>query len=262
MRRRGSFDIQKSVFKAFLSRELKTRFGRFKLGFFWAVIEPLSHVIVLSVLFSFLRDKNNFFGIPFPTFFATGIIAFFAFQKVLIISIASIKVNLGLFIYRQVKPIDAIMVRALLQFFIYLVVVAILIFIGHWFFGLNTLPHDPLRSLFVFFLLFLMGLGFGFMTAVIGVIYEEWSQFITLTTRPLYFISGIFFPLAVLPIEVHSYLLWNPILHGVEEFRKSWIIGYPSENTSLLYLIIFTLIVFMVGLSYYRKNRFKILMQH
>ena len=104
MQERTSWQIQKAVFFALFRRELQTRFGGYRLGYFWALIEPLSHIIMLCALFSLIRSSDEIYRAPFPVFFALGILSFFIFQKIAVNSQNSIRVNLGLFGYRQVKP--------------------------------------------------------------------------------------------------------------------------------------------------------------
>lgn len=260
MQARTSWQIQKAVFFALFRRELQTRFGGYRLGYFWALIEPLSHIIMLSALFSLIRSDNEIYRAPFPVFFALGILSFFIFQKIAVNGQNSIRVNLGLFCYRQVKPFDSIVVRAFIDFCVYLLAILFLALLGGWFFEYQVMPVDPLKSLLVLMLLFTLGLGVSFFTAVIAVLYEEWSQFIGIALRPMYFISGIFFPLAALPERLHVYLLWNPILHGVEALRGAWIVGYPAEKVSILYLAAWSLIILFLGMSYYRSNRVNVLM--
>ena len=259
MQTRSSWQVQKAVFFALFRRELQTRFGGYRLGYFWALVEPLSHVIMLSALFSLIRSDNEIYRAPFPVFFALGILSFFVFQKIAVNSQNSIRVNLGLFAYRQVKPFDAIVVRATIDFFVYLLAIFFLAVIGGWFFQYQVVPADPLKALVILSLLSLLGLGIGFFTAVIGVLHEEWAQFIAIVLRPLYFISGIFFPLAALPERLHVYLLWNPVLHGVEAFRGAWIVGYPADKVSIGYLGAWSLMILFLGMSYYRSNRVNVL---
>ena len=167
---------------------------------------------------------------------------------------------MGLFSYRQVKPFDAIVVRATLEL---LVIISVMIFttwLGIWVFNYECLPKNPLVVVFIIFGLFLLSLGLGFFSAVIGVKYPEAAQLINIIMRPLYFISGIFFPLEFMPKEYHIYLLWNPILHAVEQFRAAWINGYPPGDTSLIFLYMWALPLFFLGLAYCFNNRTKVLM--
>lgn len=260
MDKRTSWEIQKAVFWAMFIRELKTRFGRYRLSYCWALIEPLSHILVLSVMFSVIRERSGFYNIPLPIFFATGIVAYFSFQKLVNVSTASIRSNRGLFGFRQVKPLDAIVVRALLEGGINLTVLVVLAWIGGWFFGFNTLPDQPLKVLAILLLLFFLGMGIGFLTAVVGARYEEAAKFIPTLMRPMYFLSGVFFPLDALPQKYHALLLWNPVLHGVEQFRAAYIVGYPAPSTSAVYIGLWSLSAMLVGLLVFRYNRMQVLM--
>lgn len=258
MHLRNSWQIQQAVFLALFIREIKTRFGGYRLGLFWALLEPVMHIIVLTTLFTLL-GRGGFYGIPFALFFATGVISYFLFQKTVSGSINSIKANFGLFAYRQVKPLDAIIVRAFLELLILLSVMIFLSLLGFWVFDFDAFPKDPFYTMFVIIILFVMSMGFAFIAAVVGVKYPEASQLITLFMRPLYFISGIFFPLEVLPKEYHVYLLWNPLLHAVEQFRSGWLAGYPATETNLMYVIYWALPSLFFGLAYYRNNQTRVL---
>ena len=258
MQKRSSWQIQKAVFFALFVRELQTRFGKYRLGYLWALIEPLSHIIVLSVLFSFI-SREGVGGIPFPLFFGTGILTFFAFQSLVLTSINSITSNRGLLGYRQVKSSDTIITRSLLELTILIAVMFVLAFIGGWFLNYSVIPHDPLRALLVFLVMGVFGLGVGFLSAVIGALHEEWAKFITHIIRPLYFISGVMFPIQAIPEQYHHYLLWNPLLHGLEEFRSAYFQDYPQVDTSLSYVAIWALLALFCGLWYHRYKRLAVI---
>jgi len=259
MDQRSSWQIQKAVFHALFVREIQTRFGRFRLGFIWALIEPLSHIIVLSALFSTIRERNAFFDVPFPVFFATGVLSFFLFQKTVMSSLASIRVNEGLFGYRQVKPIDAVFVRAVLEIMVNLSCMLLLGIAGFWIFDYQLVPVRPLGLVSVIAVLCLFGLAVGLMVSVLSALSEELGKFVPTIMRPLYFLSGIFYPLDAIPQQYHVYLLWNPLLHGVEQFRAAFISGYPAENTSLYYVFFCAILSMFLGLLIYFINSERVL---
>lgn len=257
---RTPWQIQKTVFYALFNREITTRFGGYRLGVLWALIEPLSHILVLTFLFSFLRDRSGLQGVPFPIFFATGILTFFAFRQVALSGMTAISANLGLFGYRQVRPFDTVLVRAFLESTILILVLATLTWMGAWFFDLPTLPHDLPVAVLVLFLMLSIGLGVGFILSVFAILHPEWSQLVNmLMIRPLYFISGVFFPLASMPDQLQPYLLWNPLLHGIEQFRLAWLSDYDAGSTSIVFLAQASLLILVLGFMYFRANRFRVL---
>ena len=99
----------------------------------------------------------------------------------------------------------------------------------------------------------------GFFVAVIAVLHPEWVQLVDIFIRPLYFISGIFFPLSSMPEQVQPYLLWNPLLHGVEQFRSAWVLGYEAGATNIGFLAQASLLILVLGFMYFRANRFRVL---
>jgi capsular polysaccharide transport system permease protein len=259
MDKRSSWQIQKAVFHALFAREMQTRFGKYRLSYVWALIEPLSHIIVLSLLFSTIRERNSFFDVPFPLFFATGILSFFIFSKMVLSSLNAIPSNLGLYGYRQVKPLDTILVRCLLELLVILGAMFMLALIGGWIFDYPVVPVDPLGMVLILFLLSVLGFGIGLTVAVIGAVSEEVGKVVPNIIRPLYLLSGIIFPLQFVPEKYHTYLLWNPILHAVEQFRVASIEGYPASNTSLYFVFLSALFSLFFGLLFYRRNAQRVL---
>ena len=85
---------------ALFVREMKTRFVSYKMGYAWALIEPLSHVLILAALFS-ARGAKEIAGVPFVMFFLLGISPFLLFSKCMGQAIGTIEGNAGLFLYRH-----------------------------------------------------------------------------------------------------------------------------------------------------------------
>jgi len=68
------------VIDALLLRETRTMFSNSRLGYAWALVEPLSHVLLLSVVFTFLgHDAQPPIGSSMLTFYMTGVLAFLFF---------------------------------------------------------------------------------------------------------------------------------------------------------------------------------------
>jgi capsular polysaccharide transport system permease protein len=70
--KRGWEIMRRSVMALFL-RELKTRFGKYQLGYAWALIEPLGTIAVMLAVFTAM-GAVGYSGISFPLFLATGVI--------------------------------------------------------------------------------------------------------------------------------------------------------------------------------------------
>lgn len=97
--------------------------------------------------------------------------------------------------------------------------------------GLASLPHRPEHVILAFLATWLLGLGFGTLNAVIASLWDTWTQIEKILTRPLFFVSGIFYVPSQLPPHAREILQWNPVLHLVEWFRHGF---YPNYNSMIL----------------------------
>lgn len=251
------WEIQKSVVFAVFIRELNARFGRFTLGYLWALLEPLFFVMVLS----FMRGRFTgapMAGLPQVVFFASGVLPFLLFRNIAISSISSVEANHGLFNYQRVKASDVFAARFLLELLI-IIVVSLLIFASLPFLGQSFRHNDTLQTLAVLTLLLLFTAGIGLIFSVLGPIWVEAKKVLPMILRPLMFISGIFFPINSIPPSVRDYFLWNPILHALELLRGAAFVGHTSHEASWSYLFWSSSLTFALGLAIYRLYRVHIL---
>lgn len=249
---RNGFEVQKAAISALFLRELKTRFGKYQLGYFWAFLEPAAHMIIMLSIFGFIMHRTMP-GISFPVFLLNGIIPYFIFSNISTRSINAIEANQGLFNYRPVKPIDTIIARAILETAIYTVVYIILMIVIALL-GEDYTVSNIIKLFATWVLLVVMSCGMGMIFMVVGDMFPETEKFLPIFLKPLYFISCIMFPLHSIPKDYWPYLLWNPIVHIVELSRESVVVGYEAEGVSITYLFMSTLVVLFTGLILYRSR--------
>ncbi|MFU2316647.1 ABC transporter permease [Rahnella sp. PCH160] len=249
---RSGLEVQKAAVKALFLREIKTRFGKYRLGYLWAALEPSAHVLVMLAIFGYIMHRTMP-DISFPVFLINGIIPFFIFSSISNRSIGAIEANQGLFNYRPVKPIDTIIARAILESIIYAFVYALLMSaVGLM--GEHFKINQLITLVCVWILLVIFSCGIGLIFMVIGKTFPETEKFLPIIIKPLYFISCIMFPLHNVPKDYWHYLLWNPLVHVVELCRSSVFPGYVSEGVSLSYLAFCSLITLFIGLAVYRTR--------
>ncbi|ALR75346.1 ABC transporter permease [[Enterobacter] lignolyticus] len=249
---RSGIEVQRAVIKALFMREIKTRFGKYRLGYLWAVLEPAAHLMVMIGIFGYVMHRTMP-DISFPVFLINGIIPFFIFSNITNRCINAIEANQGLFNYRPVKPIDTVIARASLETIIYVIVYLILMSVLGVL-GERFAFHNILTLASAWFLLVLFSCGIGLVFMVVSNAFPETEKFLPIATKPLYFISAIMFPLHSVPKEYWHYLTWNPLVHVVELSREAVVDGYISEGISLDYLLTSTLFVFFFGLMAYYNN--------
>jgi capsular polysaccharide transport system permease protein len=256
--KRTAWEVQRAVLFALVLREMKQRVGGQWVGAIWTVFEPLAHTMVLVTILGVMRGRVMP-GIEYPVFLVTGLIPYFFFQHLTMRLMDAITANRGIFAYRQVKPIDALLSRAVVEALMNLIVYLLTLGILAWL-GFHVLPAYPLELIGVHLLIGYLGLSMGILAAVVSHARPRVKSFIRVSFMPLYFLTGVVFPVHKVPQEYLDWLLWNPMLHLVELSRHSFIAQYqPVEGVNLLYPLGFTLLVSTWGLALYRVKRLQLI---
>jgi len=255
--RRTAWEVQRSVLAALVLRELRARVGGQWIGAIWTLFEPLAHVMLLVTLMGLVIGAD-LPGIEYPVFLATGLVPFFLFQNTATRLMDGIESNRGLFSYRQVKPIDPLLSRGLVEVLmnsvVYLFTLGILAWLGY-----QVVPVKPLEMLAVQSLVAALAMGVGLLFAVLGHERPRTKTLLRLVFFPLYLATGVIFPIDFLPRAVIEWLLWNPMLHLVELSRHAFMPAYrPVDGVNLMFPMMCTLGYLWLGLLLYRADRHRL----
>lgn len=247
----AGLSVQKRVVHALFLRELKTRFGAYRLGYLWALLEPVAHLAVLMVIFGYIMSRAMP-EISFMVFLINGLVPWFLFSNITSRSLSAIEANRGLLNYAPVHPVDTLVSRTLLESLIYAVVYVVLMMLLRLSGEAITLMNVP-RLLSIWLALTLLSMGLGLLFMVIGHASQEAQKILPIVLKPLYFISGIMFSIKLIPEQYHYLVDWNPLLHGFELLRQTVVPTYhilPSLN--LFYLWGSAVVVLAIGLIVYK----------
>jgi len=232
------------VITAIILRETKTRFGKNKLGYLWAVIEPASYVLILILIRKHMGSTVPF-GSNLYLFILTGILVYRIFVSIAGRATGAISSNQALLTYPLVKPVDTIIARLILESLTMMVVLAIffLILESYSDFALINYPSILVEAVAATILL---SCGVGFFNAVVSMIFPAWERIWGLMRFPLLFLSGVFYIPKSMPPMVQWIVSWNPVTHCVEWFRYGSYLDYdPMLDRS--YVIWFGLITMTFG---------------
>lgn len=249
---RSPWQIQLAVMHALLVREVKTRFGIYRLGYAWALLEPLLQILFFSLLYAF-GGRSVVGGLAIPVFLATGIAPFIYFRKVISQCTGAVAANQNLFLFRQVRMFDAFLVRFLLEMAIAFVVLVVLIGGAAWL-GFDVQVVNSLVFLQAYLLLSFFSFGLGLVFGVFSSLYPEAGKIIPLFLQPLMFVSATFYSVKEMPASAQRVLLWNPLVHAFELMRSAFSRGYNTSLVSFGYLALCTLVALTLGMLVYRAN--------
>jgi capsular polysaccharide transport system permease protein len=256
---RTSFKIMIDSVHALLMRELKTRFGTSKLGYFWAIAEPVAQAAVLGLIFTLL-GRHSVNNIPIALFIFTGLLPFKLFSKLLPQLSVGISANKALFAYRQVAPIDPIITRLLIELTTYVITYIFIMLCLGWL-GFNVIPEQLLPLFAANALLVLLSIGLGISLCSAVQYWADTPKVLAMVLSPLFYLSGVFYSATMIPPQYWFLLEWNPIFHLIELSRDAYFKEYITPIGNWQYVFNCALVAVVLGLSLYRINRFKFVSQ-
>ena len=248
---RSGLSVMFTAIRALLLRELQTRFGQYRLGYLWVFLEPALTIGFKLLVFGTLMQRA-LPNISYEVFLVNGILPFFMFRSALSQSLSAVQSNKGLLSYRPVKPIDTVLARVLLEFFLkfiaYFAFSMTFLWLGH------HISFESIPQLLSYWLvLFLFTVGGSLIFAVIGDFSKEIGKFISACFVILFFISGIFYSIHMIPPQYHEYLLWNPLIHIFEMMRNAVEPNYALvSGISLSYALLWMIGSLFLGLLVYK----------
>ena len=252
-----AFIVQMRVISALVLRETRTRFGHSKIGYAWALLEPIASVYILLLVYQ-MFGRHTPVGTSLELFFITGFMPYMIYDRTATRLAGAITANKALLNLPIVKNVDVIFGRAILELATELVVLFLMLG-GLAVAGIeDAIPRDPLRLAAAIGMCWLLGIGIGSLNAVLNVLIKSWDNVFRLVTRPLYLLSGIFFMPEKLPSPFNEWFLWNPVLHGVEWFRSGFYEDYGKYSLDRGYLTIWVLTSLLLGFVLERKMRRKL----
>jgi capsular polysaccharide transport system permease protein len=251
------FVIQSQVVWALVIRETRTRFGAQRLGYLWALLEPVLWIGTFWAMYSVANRRIPHDLAPLP-FLATAILTYDLFSNNVGRIGDAVNGNKGLLFYPQVHPIDLVWARALLESATIVLVFVVLMLGGTLFSHELLAPDDALRVGFGLVLAALLGTSIGLVLCMLGVVVPVVERLRGPLMRPMFWLSGLFYTLDDVPGNARTFLLYNPVLHVIEYVRAAWFSEYDSPSVSAGYVLGNIIFFMALGLALERVVRKRI----
>lgn len=250
----------RSVGMALYLREVKTRLGGQWWGLVWTLAEPLANAAMLFFIYAQLRARAVG-GVDTLLFLVTGLLPFQLFKSLVLRGMEAIEANQGLFAYRQVRPVDAVLARAGVELTLGTVMLGVTALVLAWM-GHDIWPRQPLELLACSALLVAFGTALGLFAAVVtaGPL-ARGRAVVRLAFLPIYLSSGAIFPIASLPQGVRDAFLFNPLVHLLDALRAG-VFGPDyrvAPGSSVAVPLACTLVIGVLAMGLYRMRRDQLL---
>ena len=246
--------LQARIVLSILLREMRTRFGRSRLGYFWAVVEPIGHLATLGSVFSYLNHGRPPLGTDLYVFYITGLVPYLMFSHVvgeLMPLLSSSGAVLSLPIVRQIDVIAAKSLLVLATDGL----VAFIMMAAFTLMGRPGLPADLLPCMMALGAVWLLGVGFGTVNMIIVEYFPTWETIVQALLRVMYFGSGIYYSPLAMPSWLRNVLTLNPVLQCVEWFRSGFFAQYEPHWLDIGYLFSWIVGLMLIGFALLRTLR-------
>jgi lipopolysaccharide transport system permease protein len=233
---------------AFVIRDIKVRYRQTIVGGLWAIAQPFTTMVVFSFFFGYIA-KISSGGVPYPVFSYAGLVLWSYFTNSLTAASNSMVGNAGLitkvYFPRVIVPIAAT-VSGLLD---YLVAFSIMFLLMVYF---RVVPGVSIFLVpFVVLLTWFLSIGLGFWLSAINVKYRDVGYILPFFIQILLFATPIIYPVSIAP-NFKWLLLLNPMT-GIIETHRALILGNPVPINELILSVIFTAVISIGGLIYFKR---------
>ncbi|MEQ6121924.1 ABC transporter permease [Reichenbachiella sp. MALMAid0571] len=242
------FDYR-DLFWVLAYRDLRVRYAQTFLGLLWAILQPLSTLLIFTLIFgrAIKVDTGN---IPYPLFALCGMSAWSYFAFVMNQSGTSIigaqEMIKKIYFPRLVIPLSKSLV-AFVDFGIALAMTIVLLFY-------YNIPITPSIFIFPVFVLLniLFALGVGIWLSSLTIRYRDFQHIVPFLVQLGLYASPIAYPAALIPEKYKVLYYLNPMSGIVEGFRWA-ILNTPPPGVYSLISFGLVFIIFFSGLWYFKK---------
>ena len=245
---RQSLVIQGRVIHALLMREIITRYGRHNIGFFWLFFEPAMFSVGITIIWVNIH-KGISEGLSVQAFCFTGYSMILLWRNCGNRCCMAISPNLSLLFHRNVRVIDVLFARIILELAGCAMSFLLLMGIGVAA-GFLQPPEDWLLMTGGY----LMMAWFAASLSIWVCACTELSEVFDRIWHPLtYFmipICGISYMVEWLPVRLQKLALCVPMVNGTEMVRGGYFGRHVHPHYSLFYMSAWCLGLMLVGLTF------------
>ncbi len=235
------------LLKQLVKRDLTSKYKDSVLGIVWSFVNPLCVMLIFTAIFSMLfrfQIKN------FPVYFLTGRIIYDFFIAATTGAMRSIKTNAAIlkkiYVPRYMFALGSITYEFVNFLITFMILIGVMALTGAKFHPTIILSIIPIA------LLFLMIMGVGLILAVLNTYFSDVGYLYSIFTLLLMYASALFYPMEIVPANIQVIFTLNPLYIAISCFRDVILYGVFPDISALLYLAIFSIMMFAVGFLLFR----------
>jgi lipopolysaccharide transport system permease protein len=231
-------------------RDIKVRYKQSVLGAAWAILQPLSLMLIFNVIFSyFVRVPTD--NIPYPIFSYTALLPWTTFAASVTFAVPSLVTNMNLvtkiYFPREILPMSSV-IAGLIDFMI-----AALVFAGMLVYYRIPVYGTLILLPVLLAIQMLLTLGVVLFASAVNVFYRDIRFVVPLAVQLWMYLTPVIYPATLIPERFRNLYMLNPMAGLIEAYRTIALKGAWPDWTHLGLAALISLIVFVVGYSYFKR---------
>jgi len=229
---------------------LQVRYRQSMLGWLWAIVQPLSLMLIYTVIFSQVARVETA-GVPYPLFAYSALLVWTCFSTAVATATNSLVSHFNLvtkvYFPREILPISYVL-AALVD------LLAGSLVLG----GLMTYYQVPVNGYALYILpavavLFTFALAVSLVLCAVQVRYRDIGIAMPLLLQLWMFGTPVVYPLSAVPPYWHSLYLLNPMAGVVETFRRVLINPESPDLEPLAIAAAVSMVVLPIAYLYFKR---------
>lgn len=240
----------KELFFVFAWRDIKVRYKQTMLGALWAVFQPLTSMVIFTLFFgNFAKIPSG--ELPYSVFVLTGLVLWNYFSGILGRASGSLIENESIvkkvYFPREILPLSTIGAN-LVDFVISFVLLMVMIVYTGLIPNISLVYLLPLGLI----IMTLGASGLGFLFSAFNIKYRDVRYILPFFIQMMIFLTPVIYPTSIMRPSLRYLIAINPVVGVIETIRTVISGGSVSNWQLILISMVSSIIIFFVGLYYFK----------
>ena len=231
-------------------RGIQIRYKQSVLGLVWAVLQPLSLMLMFTLVFSSLLKVPSE-GVPYPIFSYSALLFWTFFSGSLGRAIPSLEENAALIkkIYfpREFFPMSSILSGG------FDLLIAAFIFLGMMFYYDVSFTPYMLYVIPLLLIQIIFTFGLCFIFSALNAYYRDVKHALPLVIQVWMYATPIIYPLSLVPKRFEAYYMLNPMTPIIESYRNVLVKGIAPEGFYIGVAAAEAVFLFIMGYLFFKR---------
>jgi len=239
---------------ALTTHRINVRYKQSVLGMAWAVVQPLSLMLIYTVIFSYIAKMPSD-GVPYALFAYTALLPWTSFSTALATASSGVVSNAGL-VTKVYFPREILPLSYVLATLVDLLISAVVL-VGMLLYYRVTLTANALFTIPILCIMVLFVTAVSLILSALQVRFRDIGVAMPLLLQLWMFATPVIYPLSALgnmPAILRTLYSLNPMVGVIENFRRVVLQGAPPDFASLGLAAVVSLLLLPAGYIYFKHT--------